>query len=358
MSAKKYVAWVAGFLFVFMVGDLVLWHFVVKDIFMQEELNRMGSFSTTKPLTPRHEYPKHHTELKEYLTSGRKESFDVLTIGDSFSNGSGAGYYQDYLAEKYGLNIVNARFENHCLKDLYILTESGILDEIHPSAVLLETVARDVQDRLGDSEVIPSPITREEALSSFWKSDPNKGHKFLGAGLFAPAMPEANKNFVFNIHSRLSRNGQLSSKVNITELDREFFTNPGYESTMLYYPHALKYLKTPLDAEMVNKNLNNAAKILADKNIKLIFMPCVDKYDLYYPYITDKKGRPENPLFDILRNMPGKNYTLIDTKTILRKELERGEKDVYWLSDTHWSWKGMEKVCDELAKYLCPEKLN
>ena len=359
MSAKKYVACVAGFMFVFMAANLALWHFVVKDIFMQDELNRMGSFSSTRSFTPKHEYSKRHVELKEYLASGRKESFDVVTLGDSFSNGSGAGYYQDYISEKYGLKLVNARFRNHCLEDLYILTESGMLDELNPSAVILESVGRHVQDRLGASEISPSKfsMTREYA-ERFLHDRVREKSEQLASGFFAPVMTEAVKKFLVNIVYRMTDSERLGEEAYIAGLSRELFTNPVYENTLLYYYYDLNYLNESPNAEMINRNLNAAAKILADKNIKLIFMPCVDKYDLYYPYITNKRGRPENTLFDELSNMPGKNYVLIDTKAILRKELERGGKDVYWFGNTHWSWKGSEKVCDELAKYLLPEKLN
>ncbi len=357
MSAKKYVAFVAGFLFVFMAGNLALWHFVVKESFIQDELNRLGNFSSTDPLTPEAEYSNRHIEMKDYLASGKKESFDVVSIGDSFTNGGGRVYYQDYLADKYGLKSINARFRLDCLESLYILIKSGMLDEIHPSAVIIESVGRFVQSRLGVHEILPYEITRKYAEHILRNGD-SKTSGQIASGFFAPVMTEAVKKFLVNTVYHMADSERLGEEAYIARLSRKLFTNPGYETTLLYSYQDFLYLNNPPNAEMINRNLNNAAKILADKNIKLIFMPCVDKYDLYYPYITDKRDCPENPLFDTLRNMPGKNYILIDTKAILRKELERGEKDVYWFGNTHWSWKGAEKVCDELVKYLLPEKLN
>ena len=81
-------------------------------------------------------------------------------------------------------------------------------------------------------------------------------------------------------------------------------------------------------------------------------MLCVDKYDLYYPYIKDRRGRTENNLFEEFRNVPDKNYIFIDTKKILREALERGEKDLYWLSDTHWSWRGMSIVSEKIFEAI------
>ena len=148
---------------------------------------------------------------------------------------------------------------------------------------------------------------------------------------------------------------QLSPEVYITHLDRNFFTNPGQERTLLHYHEDLNYLRTPLNAEMVNQNLNNAARLLKSKGIKLIFFAAADKYDLYYPYIIDKRGRPENPFFRKMREVPGKEYVFVDALTPLRDALSRGEQDIYWLNDTHWSHKGIKIFCDELVKYILPE---
>lgn len=148
--------------------------------------------------------------------------------------------------------------------------------------------------------------------------------------------------------------GQLSSEVYITELDRPFFTNPDRETTLLHYWEDLEYITHPLDAETVNQNLNTAARLLNSKGIRLIFFAAADKYDLYYPYIKDKQGRPENPFFPKMRQLQGKEYIFLDAMTPLREALTRGEQDVYWLGDTHWSWKGIKYVCDEMVKYILP----
>ncbi len=167
-------------------------------------------------------------------------------------------------------------------------------------------------------------------------------------------MIKANAKFLQDIFFRLRHPEQLSSTVYINKLTQNLFTNPGQENLFLHYYEDLNYLSQTHNPEIINRNLNNAAKLLAEKNITLLFMPCVDKYDLYYPYIKDKHGRPENPFFDEMRRVQPKNYIFIDTKAILRKAFERGDKDIYWLSDTHWSWKGMKIVSEEIAKYLLP----
>ena len=261
MSAKKYVAWLAGFLLVFMAGNLVLWYFAVKESFIQGDLNRMGNFNSTNPLTPEASYSRHPMELEDYLALGSKESFDVVTLGDSFSNGCGRGlYYQDCLAEKYGLKSINASFVGNCLEDLYILIELGILDELHPSAVILESVGRAVQNRIGVHEILPSEMTHEYA-ERILKRKISKTSERLASGFFAPVMSKAVIKFLFNIVYHAIDNERLSNAVYIAGLNRELFTNPGYENTLLYYYEDLLFLNNSPHAEMINKNLSNANSI-------------------------------------------------------------------------------------------------
>jgi hypothetical protein len=68
----------------------------------------------------------------------------------------------------------------------------------------------------------------------------------------------------------------------------------------------------------------------------------VDKYTLYCKWLRRKKY-PESPFFEMLRPLP-KRYRFIDTKQILRAELERGEKDVFYADDTHASWKASQRI--------------
>lgn len=75
-------------------------------------------------------------------------------------------------------------------------------------------------------------------------------------------------------------------------------------------------------------------------------MPCVDKYNLYSNYIINNPY-PRSIFFEELRKLP-KRYHLIDTKAILTEEVRKGEKDVFYADDTHWSWKASKKVFETI----------
>ena len=353
MTSKKYILCVASVLYAFMIINLILWHGVVGHVFMLGEFSRIGSTVFPEPLTEYIHYSQHHAEFANYAASGLKESFDVLTIGDSFTNGKDGGSYPDCLVNNYGLKVLNVRLTNYDpVQTLYILNESGWLDEISPSVVILESVERSAQKRLGGKIVIPLKMGADDVkhLLRIPLSDEN-----LSYGLMPAVMIQANMKYLTNKLHHLRNPEELSPEACITKLERNFFTNTGYENTLLFLAEDLEYLTEPLNAEIMNQNLNNAANLLKAKGIKLLFFAGVDKYDLYYPYIIDKKGRPENPFFHKIRELQGKDYVFVDSMKLLREALERGEQDVYWLNDTHWSHKGIKLVCDELVKYILPE---
>ena len=349
MTSKKYIVITASVLYLFIIINLALWHGTVKTIFQQRDLRRMGSIATTNPITEDRHYLKHHAEFADCIASGIFESFDVLTIGDSFTNGKDGGSYPDYLVNQYGLKVLNARIG---ISGLYTLDKIGWLEKISPKVVILESVEREVQGYLGMKHISTESTAKQvKALMTrkAVKLEPNST-KYMPA-ILAQAVY---KHFYNKIYHMLKPE-QLNSDVYITKLDKPLFSNPGFENTLLHLSWDFWYLNSALNAEMVNQNLNTAARFLKAKGIKLVFFAAADKYDLYYPYITDKKDRPDNPFFQKMREVQGKEYIYIDTITPLRQALERGEQDVYWLGDTHWSHKGIKIFCDELVKYILPE---
>lgn len=86
--------------------------------------------------------------------------------------------------------------------------------------------------------------------------------------------------------------------------------------------------------------------LLDRSGIKLYFMPMVDKYDLYYDHILDKKYGKSN-FFELLRG-ESKQYIFIDTKKILSELIKSGAKDVYFSDDTHMSTMALKEIIDNM----------
>jgi hypothetical protein len=97
---------------------------------------------------------------------------------------------------------------------------------------------------------------------------------------------------------------------------------------------------------MLNANLNTIAKRFREKGITLYFMPAADKYTMYSRYILNNPY-PESVFFELLRKEP-RDYVLVDTKNLLNELIEKGEQDVYYSDDTHWSWKASRKIAESM----------
>jgi hypothetical protein len=59
---------------------------------------------------------------------------------------------------------------------------------------------------------------------------------------------------------------------------------------------------------------------------------------------------PVDTTTDGLSKIP--NVCVIDTKPLFQEMIRNGEKDVYMLHDSHWSYKGSEAVARELLRHI------
>ncbi len=339
----------------FFLGNFLLWQLVTSQVFFESmdghgDLKRIGSFAATPARTHPVEYAKKHVEFRDYVAAGGQEHFDVLTIGDSFSNGGGGNYYQDYLADRYGLRILNvpcdAFGDGNALSILYALQQTGCLAEIAPRFVIVESVEHYIGDRYNGKLPERPLLSREEFLK---KELPE--HRAADGiredKLFTPIMIKANIEYLKNRLYALQHPGSLSDTADWAMLSRDAFTAPGQERLLLYYHLEADPLANPLVPAEIHQNMQAAADMLAAQGAELIFMPVVGKLDLYYPYLADGSGLPENPGLAALSAAPH-SYRLLDTRKILRAALSEGVQDLYWNDDTHWSWKAQQRVGDAL----------
>lgn len=113
---------------------------------------------------------------------------------------------------------------------------------------------------------------------------------------------------------------------------------------LLYLP--FRSLPATSDVVRINDNLNKLSDLLAEDGVRLLFVPFPDKYTLYAPWL-EHKSFPESAFFEQLRPL-SKRYQFVDTKALLREELERGELDIYYADDTHSSWKASQTIFGKL----------
>ncbi len=309
------------------------------------DLARTGYLLGAKlPRRAMNDLPRRHLEFQDY--QGQK--IDVLTIGDSFSNGGGGGrnsYYQDYIASLNDLTVLNLGMfdqKKGPLSTLIVLLNSGYLNIIKPRVVILQTVERIAVERFG----------QELSFSESLHVDQIRQH-YLGSVTSPTALPQirfintGNMKYLYYSVRYLFEDSP-TRQVLVKKLSKPFFSVK-LSDRLLFWHDDIRNLsrQTPQTMALLNDNLNRMSELLTTKGIKLYFMPAVDKYNLYSEYIV---GNPYPPsrFFEELRVLP-KRYQLIDTKAILLDASKNGEMDIYYPDDTHWSCKASELIFNQVS---------
>ena len=352
---KKFTFLMIISLLITLIFHLIIWNYITKYVLLVNDniytgdLGRISLFANTA--YPRQAYPskksvnlkKEHIEYKDWNSSTEKIS--MITIGDSFSNAATQGtnpFYQDYISTFNNINILNlhqiSKAKNY-IETIAILNNNGILDQIKPKYILIESVERFAINRFS----IDVNLSITNNYNDVVYEMNNLINNYLSRDKQIKFVNDKNiKAFKNNILYNFDDNA-FNSNVYKVKLKKDFFTSKE-KNTLLYFHGDIKAiaLATKENIKKLNDNFNKLAILLKEKGIKLYFMPAVDKYNLYEPYIINNT-HPKSTFFEYLRKLP-KEYTLIDTKDILSKELNKATKDLYYPDDTHWSYKASEAI--------------
>lgn len=348
MRVKSYLYIVFGGILLFLLFHFVAWETCTKQIFDNKkgyvgELGRLSYMNTmfhprksTFTLSQKHisyEFSKNDIDIRK---------IDLLTIGDSFSNGAAEGknpFYQDYLAEKYNIKVLNIHpvYGKSALDTLVMLHNSTLLQSWKPKVIILESVERRAIDRF--SRVVN--FSQNMALKELKKQVSVK-HSTLPVPSYINTL---NYNSVlYKILYHFDDNA-FFSKAYYSELKASLFSGTG--NGLLFYEKDIENISfsTEQSVDRLNKNLNTLSALLKQNGISLYFMPAVDKYNLYSEYIPDNPY-PESVFFELLRPL-SKTYQLIDTKALLKPLLDHKEKDIYYSDDSHWSYKASKYIVEQ-----------
>jgi hypothetical protein len=342
MRYKRLVLLFVGIMTFFVALNYVVWKVWTEDLLTNRnsdggDLVRMGYILGSKmPRKNSYDLPRRHIPLKEF----KGQKIDMVTIGDSFSNGGGGGrnnYYQDYIASMNNLSVLNlGEFRNvDFVTMISIMNNNGFLDRLKPSYVLIGATERGYKNMSIDLDFARNiPMSEVRQYMRFYDRKLPK-IAFINNG---------NMKFIINSLIYKFRDHGLFSDVYVGRLSQEMFSVKN-SNTLLYIPY--KVTITKAEVEKLNDNMNILADRLAVKGIRLVYMPYVDKYPLYDEWLIRKRFSASN-FFELLRPLP-KRYVFIDTKAILLKELEKGEKDIFFADDTHSSWKASEKIFESIT---------
>ncbi len=345
---KKWVLILLSVLIVFIGINAAVWNLYTKEILTFKKyynggLDRMGYIIGSKHYrNPEFTLPRKHMNNADY----HGQNVDVVTIGDSFSNVKDNGLnplYQDWIASLYNLDVLNVQplpGANE-LTTVLIMLNSGYLDKVKPRFLVLEKVERNcLREFCAPVDMrMTRPLTEVEAFfktAGFIDNPPDVG--FINTG---------NVKFLLNSLLYKFSDRAFFSPVYIRDLNRPFFSVKNDRRLLFYYGDLahLPYINIQT-VTALNETINGLADLLRKKGIALYFMPAADKYNMYSQYIVDNPYG-KSLFFELLRQLP-KRYVFVDTKAILIDEIHSGEKDIYYADDTHWSWKAVKKIAENM----------
>jgi len=326
---------------------MFVWHFYSSKIFGREDgmyigdLGRMSyQVDSLYPRKLHYTLPKHLINIDPY----KDQAIDVLTIGDSFSNGVMGGknpYYQDYLASKYNLtilNIMNITNNQHKLFETIIsLYNNGWLQKHKPKLIIIESAQRGVYERFAkEFNFSRKDISIDNLIVPVKTKDS-----------FIPNLKPintANYKLPFYTIKYKFKNRAQKDVVKLS-LSKDLFSTKNYQHSLLCHYSDILYIKNNKQlVYTINRNFNHLANMLNKLNIKLLFLVAPDKYSVYYDYIQNNPY-PENKFFELINPMK-KEYLFIDTQDLLKNQLNKGVKDLYYSDDTHWSYKASDALSE------------
>lgn len=314
------------------------------------DLIRIGYISNSFP-----EYrSKFESELNKEIVFDRlsdepsKRDYDVLTIGDSFSEQGAAGY-QNYLEMLHGKSVlhIDQSFHNNPIQLLISLFNGGFFEEFKVNNVILEGVERHFISNSIHLK-LDSSINFKQLKPKFQKKVDNYEFSLI-----------SNRIFKFPYYSiyRILFPESLVSDVYVRKLKRKRFS---VDSNNLYFYH--------LDIKNINVNnysgrvvsLNNVFNIiekeLKNLGVNLIVLPVPDKFHFYRDYLENPQEF-EVPLFFNDFSKMTKNYEFVN---LLDTEYNKDSNlmDFYYYDDSHWSPLGSKMVAKELSNYIIDKEID
>lgn len=233
-------------------------------------------------------------------------TFDILTVGDSFSAQNEQGF-QNFLvsnSRRTVLNvdnyIVRSAIKHSCndaIEFLDGILQSDFFSKVNVRYVVLETVERS-SGCLGsvafDQPIYLNNDSIKNLKSSFLSKLAQEKQKKVSY------LDRAFKSNLNNCYY-LFRDGGYDNNVHKVDVEQNLFS---YSSDkLLLLSDDIKMVEANSDRENVvrfNNVLDDLAARLLAKNIQLVVVPAPDKYDIYYPYIRENAQYPKPVFFDLL----------------------------------------------------------
>lgn len=261
-----------------------------------------------------------------------KDSFDVITCGDSFSQQGKYGY-QNYMATD-GLQVANYSgcFLHNPFQVAFNLMRSGYIDSTNTKLLVIESVERYLLSRLHSLSFNQVSIIEEN----------EKPSKPEAKCLLA----EAKIYLDFLLGLDIEEN-----PVKLLKLDNYFFSGSKGDRLYFYYED-ISYDEFSIperDDSIIRSKIDTLFAEAKANNIQLLILVCPDKYDLYQDHIINN-SYPIKTINEDFRRIVGDRADVIIGKELLYPHIHSVKKDMYYLDDTHWSYKSAKIIADNILR--------
>tara|TARA_R110002012_G_scaffold321984_1_gene553079 strand:- start:22036 stop:23061 length:1026 start_codon:yes stop_codon:yes gene_type:complete len=271
-----------------------------------------------------------------------KREYDILTIGDSFSEQGAAGY-QNLLASMHGKSVlhIDNSYHSNPFQALIALQNGDFFEEFKIKNVILEVVERHFIQNSMELKIDSSmnynsfqPIKSKNVEDEEVDKVLNQLLKFPYFTLYRKIFPD---KLISLVYARELKNNPFSLSDNT-----------------LYFYHldvANIALNNSMDElENINSLLNDLNTDLDNSGTNLIVFPVPDKYHFYKDDLENTDGFDTPLLFSNFAKLQ-KEYAYVD----LMDSKDKGELDMldfYYYDDSHWSPEGAKEVTQQLVRVI------
>ncbi len=275
----------------------------------------------------------------------RRDTCDVLVIGDSFSHGGGVGKqgdYVNYLAHDGGGRRVTVFTPqdptlSSPVQIAYDILNLGCVDSTHVRNMVVQEVERYLVDRHGGFVTTHTSIPRVE------KPDPAA----------TTAQPQEGPGPLQRVKDYLFYHLLGANPIFKVRLSRPVFG--GQEPDVLYFYREdveLGFDVTPRQRQLVIDSYRQLIDMARQRGVNLILLVASDKYDIYQNYIIDNPYPVKTLNEDLQQWMAPDLDRFVFSKQVLGPYIGQGVKDVYLFNDTHWSPASSRLIAAEIIKKL------
>lgn len=270
-----------------------------------------------------------------FSESPQNLKFDILTIGDSFSEQGAAGY-QNYLASDYILKILHFDSEFHLnpIQTLFGLVNGDFFDTYDVKTVVLQSVERNLVLR-GLNINTDSILKISEIIKVKKTTNSYSNSTFVTNRIFKFPFYVAARKFFPNI---------LFSKIYKWELKESRFSVPSNDFLFWHGDiSSIDFNNSSIYIDTLNSVLNNLSDRLDSKGVKLFLLAAPNKYTFYFD-IVKKRNASKEPIFFKKFESYEKKYAYLNLYELANQDLE----DFYYYDDTHWSPIGSQIVAGKI----------